>query len=83
VPAAEKQEFIYLIKFFFLVKISELSAIVDKVREYFQIDDQYSNEVNLLFLFAKILYLCHLFSVIWYEIAIIESMYDINNWLEK
>lgn len=60
---------IELLRLLFLLKIAKLSKLLEKNREYFQIDDKYSSSMNLIVLLVKIMYLCHLFACFWYKLG--------------
>ncbi len=52
-----------------LIKISDLSKILDKIRNTYDIVDRYSGLFNFFLLFFKVLYLNHFLGCAWFGIG--------------
>ncbi|KAL4470332.1 hypothetical protein ABPG74_011943 [Tetrahymena malaccensis] len=72
-----------LLKMLFLFKMVKVGDLIEKNREFFQIDDKYSSLTNLILLMTKIIYLCHLFACFFYKIGRFSQSQGEQSWLDQ
>ncbi|KAL4502425.1 hypothetical protein ABPG72_012012 [Tetrahymena utriculariae] len=72
-----------LLKMLFLFKMVKVGDLIEKNREYFQIDDKYSSLTNLILLMTKIIYLCHLFACFFYKIGRFSQSQGEQSWIDQ